>query len=91
MAKITAPYIEVSQKKKFLLTTIRASVLTKIAYVAVRGKTKERGAIQRLLNTRRISSIKEFTEAGGGISELHRPKLGEYPEQDHADKNASHV
>lgn len=66
MASITAPYIDVTQGgKKFVLTRISAGVLTKISYVAVRGLSEEKGAIQRILNTRRIASIKDFTLAGG--------------------------
>lgn len=68
MATITAPYIDVSQSGgKFVLTKMTAGTLTKISYVAVRGQSEEEGAIQRILNSRRIASIKEFTLAGGSF------------------------
>jgi DNA sulfur modification protein DndB len=66
MAKQQPIFIEVKQGgRKFLLTKIPASVVTKISYAAVRGQTNEEGAIQRLLNQSRISGIKDFTLAGG--------------------------
>ncbi|WP_164001783.1 DNA sulfur modification protein DndB [Pyxidicoccus caerfyrddinensis] len=56
------PYLEVNQKQHaFILAKINAGRLAQIAYVAVRGKDNEPGAVQRLLNPDRISSIKEFT------------------------------
>lgn len=64
--QISASAIQVSQgKRKFLLTVLPAGVLTTISYVAVRGLDSEQGAIQRVLNPRRIASIKDFTLAGG--------------------------
>lgn len=36
-----------------------------ISYVAVRGQSAEAGAVQRVLNQRRISNIREFTLRGG--------------------------
>ena len=66
MAKLQPAYIEVKQgARKFLLTRLPASVLTKISYAAVRGQSKEVGAIQRVLSQSRISGIKDFTLAGG--------------------------
>jgi DGQHR domain-containing protein len=47
------------------LTTLSAEAVTFISYAAVRGKSLEEGAVQRLLNQSRITSIKEFTLAGG--------------------------
>lgn len=59
-------FLEVKQGKlTFILTTIPAGVVADISYVAVRGLTNEKGAVQRILNPRRISSIKDFTLAGG--------------------------
>ncbi len=40
--------------------------LAQITYVARRGDSTEEGAVQRLLNTKRIKNIKEFV-LGGGI------------------------
>ena len=55
------PYIEVAQaKRKFLLTALPADLLTRISYAAVRRKDEEEGAVQRILNQGRISSIKSF-------------------------------
>jgi DGQHR domain-containing protein len=66
MANIKAPFFEVAQgKRTFYLTKLPAKVVTKISYAAVRGRDVEEGAIQRVLNTSRISGIKAFTLAGG--------------------------
>jgi DNA sulfur modification protein DndB len=43
-----------------LLTALPAGLLTRISYAAVRRKDEEEGAVQRILNTSRISGIKEF-------------------------------
>jgi hypothetical protein len=60
------PYISVTQKQRqFLLTCLPAGLLTKISYASIRGKHDEAGAVQRVLNSRRITSIKEFTRNGG--------------------------
>ncbi|MCG7402009.1 MULTISPECIES: DGQHR domain-containing protein [Caballeronia] len=66
MAKQQPSFIEVKQGgRKFILTKLPASVVTKISYAAVRGQSSEEGAIQRMLNQSRISGIKDFTLAGG--------------------------
>ena len=66
MANIKAPFFEVAQgKRKFYLTKLPAKVVAKISYAAVRGRDTEVGAIQRVLNTSRITGIKAFTLAGG--------------------------
>jgi hypothetical protein len=44
--------------------TMKVRDVLTIYYVAVRGKDKEEGAVQRPLNTRRISDIKEFILEG---------------------------
>lgn len=55
------PFIRVDQgDKTFLLARIPAGRLAHIAYVAVRGQDEEVGAVQRVLNPSRITSIKEF-------------------------------
>ncbi|WP_199235446.1 DGQHR domain-containing protein [Azospirillum sp. TSA6c] len=51
--------------KQFLQLTLPASLIAKISYAAVRGRDNEPGAIQRVLSTRRISSIKDFMLSGG--------------------------
>jgi len=44
---------------------LRARDLIQISYASVRNRDSEEGAVQRLLNPRRIDSIKEFTINGG--------------------------
>jgi len=62
----TTNFIEVRKgARRFLLTRLSASVITQISYAAVRGRSKEEGAIQRVLNPSRIGGIKDFTLAGG--------------------------
>lgn len=62
MAIISVEYVEVKQgNRTFLLTKLPARVVTKISYAAVRRRTEEKGAVQRILNPRRISGIKDFT------------------------------
>jgi DNA sulfur modification protein DndB len=59
-------FFEVRQgERKFLLTKLSAGTVTKISYAAVRGQSKEEGAIQRVLSRSRIGSIKDFTLQGG--------------------------
>jgi len=53
--------ISVAQKgTEFFLVRMSAADLAKVSYVAVRGKSDEQGAVQRILNPKRISNIKEF-------------------------------
>ena len=60
------PFLEVHQSgKEFILTRLPAGLLTRISYASVRGIDTEPGAVQRLLNARRINSVKAFTLAGG--------------------------
>ncbi len=60
------PFIQVKQRQRsFLMARVEAGRLARVAYAAVRGKDDEPGAVQRLLNPERISSIKQFTLAGG--------------------------
>ncbi|MBI1929052.1 DGQHR domain-containing protein [Candidatus Poribacteria bacterium] len=62
METLTLPYLTVEQAaRKLILTKISAGVLTNISYVAVRRQSDESGAVQRVLNTGRIASIKKFT------------------------------
>jgi DNA sulfur modification protein DndB len=63
---VTAKFIEVQQHdREFLLSSLPAGILTKISYASVRGHDDEPGAVQRFLNSRRISAIKDFTLGGG--------------------------
>jgi len=51
--------------RKLILTKLPAGLLVNISYASVRGQDNEAGAVQRLLNPRRIESIKDFTIEGG--------------------------
>lgn len=58
--------VVVSQNaRKFFLTKLSARDLVQISYASVRNRDAEEGAVQRLLNPRRIDSLKEFTIKGG--------------------------
>ncbi len=55
------PFIHLQQSShQFKLTAIPARLLVKISYAAVRRKDEEEGAVQRILNTSRISGIRQF-------------------------------
>ncbi len=63
------PFIEVKQpQRSFYLTKLHARHLTNISYASIRNQSDEPGAVQRILNTRRIAGLKEYA--------LNR---GEYP------------
>ncbi len=49
----------------FYLCKIKGVDLIRMSYVARRGQSEEEGAVQRILNTRRISSISRFLLDGG--------------------------
>jgi DGQHR domain-containing protein len=60
------PVVVVKQnEREFFLTMLAARDLVRISYASVRNKDTEEGAVQRLLNPRRIDGIKEFTLNGG--------------------------
>ncbi len=59
MKRISALEFE-HKKNKYYLCLIEARFLTNMSYVARRGVDKEEGSVQRILNRRRISSIKDF-------------------------------
>jgi DNA sulfur modification protein DndB len=66
MKTISVPYISLTQgANQLLLTKLAASVLVRITYVASRGISDEQGAVQRILNSSRISSIRDYTLDGG--------------------------
>lgn len=53
--------VEVTQNKTtFYIGKMRADILSLISYASIRGVDQEPGAVQRILNTRRITSIKEY-------------------------------
>lgn len=59
--KISLSCIPVKQNARtFSLVSMKASTLTGVSYVAIRGKSKEEGAVQRILNPKRIGNIREF-------------------------------
>ncbi len=53
------------QSRQFILASIKAGILIEISYAAQRGVSDESGAVQRILNPSRISSIKQFTLENG--------------------------
>jgi DGQHR domain-containing protein len=58
---VTTPCIHLSQGTHgFYLTKLKASVLAKISYASVRRLHTEEGAVQRILDQRRIVEIKKF-------------------------------
>ncbi len=66
MSSFKNSFIQIEQgNRRFLLTKLPASVVTTISYAAIRGKSTEDGAVQRVLNSSRINSIKNFTLQGG--------------------------
>lgn len=66
VAPLALPYIRVEQGgKEILLTAMSAAVLVHISYAAVRRESDEKGAVQRPLNEKRISKIRDFALAGG--------------------------
>lgn len=63
--KLTEEYIEMSMETNKIYTfTMKVKDLVKISYVAVRGRDEEEGAVQRVLNRKRISSIKQYVLDG---------------------------
>lgn len=59
-------FVRVSQgKTSFFLTKLPARVLSDVSYASVRGQDDEEGAVQRILNSRRISSIADFAMTVG--------------------------
>ncbi len=65
-SKIKTPYVRVGQgDTSFFLTKLTPGVLTQITYASVRGQDEEEGAVQRILNTRRINSIADFALSVG--------------------------
>lgn len=66
ISKIKSLCIQLKQKNKiFFLTKLPARALTQISYAAIRGQADEEGAVQRMLNPSRITSIKNFVLQGG--------------------------
>lgn len=64
--KVSMPFIPVKQMKRtFYLARITAKVLTDISYAAVWRIDEEEGAVQRVLDPKRISDVKQFVLKGG--------------------------
>ena len=62
----TFKYLPISQHERtFYLTMLPAGIVTHISYASIRGQDDEEGAVQRILNSRRINSIKQFALNGG--------------------------
>ncbi len=63
---MTIPFIAIEhQNRTFYLCKMDAKLLCNISYVARRGETEEKGAVQRILNKSRITGIKDYVIAGG--------------------------
>jgi DGQHR domain-containing protein len=63
---VTHQFVKVKQKnREFIVTKLNASALVSISYASVRGQDDEEGAVQRILNPRRIASLRDFTLSGG--------------------------
>ena len=59
-------YLQLTDKQvPYYLCKIKGTDLIRMSYVARRGQSEEEGAVQRILNTRRISSISRFLQNGG--------------------------
>jgi DNA sulfur modification protein DndB len=66
---VQRPFVSVQQKKRnFIVTSLQAADLAEISYVSVRGRDTEEGAVQRILNPLRISSLRDYALAGGDYS-----------------------
>ncbi len=64
--RISCPSVKVEQHDRhFYLTALEVNKLIKTTYASIRGIDDEQGAVQRLLNSRRINGIKEFTLNNG--------------------------
>lgn len=64
--QLSLPFVRIKQhNKEFYLVNMPARVVVAISYAAIRGRDKEKGSVQRVLNSRRISGIKEFAQSGG--------------------------
>lgn len=63
---MTIGFISITDNNKtYYLCKIPASILVHMTYVARRGESMEEGAVQRILNRRRISKISSFVLNGG--------------------------
>src|SRR5438105_2092947 len=66
VSALSVPFVKIEQhQKSFYLVSLSAADVVSISYVARRGESEEQGAVQRLLNPARISSIRDFVLAGG--------------------------
>ena len=66
-------FVNVQQhRKSFYLVSLTAADIVRMSYVARRGESDEEGAVQRLLNPTRISSIRDFVLAGGRFPDINR-------------------
>ena len=59
-------YLQLTDNQvSYYLCKIKGFELIRMSYVARRGHSEEEGAVQRILNTRRISNISQFLQSGG--------------------------
>lgn len=63
--RIVVNYVSMKVEESLVYTfVIKVKYLINLSYVAVRGKDKEEGAVQRVLNKKRIGDIKEYVLKG---------------------------
>jgi len=66
MAQFTAKCIQAKQAKRELIVSVfPARILTQISYAARLRIDQEEGAVQRILDNKRIGDLKKFVLAGG--------------------------
>lgn len=66
MTAMKLPYILLEPHgRPFFLLSTPTGLVVGISYYAIRGKYKEHCAVQRVLNSRRSSKIRDFALAGG--------------------------
>lgn len=59
-------FVQIKQhRREFYLVKMTAETLVSISYTSVRGQSAEEGAVQRLLNPRRIAGLTRFALEGG--------------------------
>lgn len=68
VSEIVVPFTTAKQHStSFFVTSLPASDIVRISYVARRGQDEEKGAVQRLLNPSRINGIRDFLLSGGSF------------------------
>lgn len=86
----TQTFIYIKQKNnEIYLVKLRAKTLVRISYAAVRGETEEEGAVQRVLNTRRIAKLKKYAiDVGEYPNSIVLNWVGDMP---HIDRSSGEI